>query len=99
MHFVNRFYDERAQHAVYFATFYTSTVAYNNTYAMQNTRLKIQPCKALWEAGECKAKSMFQERGELRIMGGWLGKIPQEVFYPLVYVLFHVLNLSEKFDE
>lgn len=63
---------------------------------MQNTHLKIQSCRALWEAGEFQAKSMFQEGGELRIMGGCLGKIPQEIFYPLVYVLFHVLNLVLK---
>ena len=39
---------------------------------------------------------MFQERQKLEMMGGHLGKTPQQVFLPLSCVLLHVLTLALK---
>ena len=82
--------------------FSISTVAYNDTSCHAkpcSTPRKIQSCKAIWEAGELKAKSMFQKREELGIMGGCLGKIPQEVFYSGVCFISRAQPCLEKFDE
>lgn len=61
-----------------------------------DTHLKYQSCRALWGADELKAKSMFQEREKLKIMGGLLWENSPGGFLPLAYVLFHVLHLALK---